>query len=347
MSTVTGFLIVSLLLGIPVETHELRVAEVTPVFGQAVPGLMVGDVKSDSDGNAYYQVFEGNLQAPVVKISRDGRRATRFDIRYIQRFRAAQVLDYFVTFDGDVAFLLALRNPEMLSPDVFVAFFDPEGAFRTSIRLNIGNAQPRRLAVFRNGQFLLSGWRGLPGRGRPLLLVLDARGEAVQEVRTNEDVTLKRFASADSNDPVKRQQIRDAEREYESAVELTTTALASDGNVYVARRSSRGPILAITPGGEVERVIQLAPPEPGAELIDIKVGGGRIAAMFGVRVTAPRTAGMPKVVMAILDATTGEVLRKFTYSDPRIGLAFVSYSPERFTFLGNDGKGHLQFITAE
>src|SRR5262249_11858048 len=56
---------------------------------------------------------------------------------------------------------------------------------------------------------------------------------------------------------------------------------ASDGNVYLV--SGDGPAYAITPSAEIVGTIDLASPQPGASLIDVKTSGCRLAAIYTTR----------------------------------------------------------------
>ncbi len=335
-----------LMIAAPVTRQQLRVGSATTVLGQAAPLLMQGNVKTDEDGNAYFQVYEGTLNSPLIKVSRDGRRVVRFDLSQLPKFKnTSQILDYAVSPNGDVFMLLARRSVEAGTPDEFIVSFERHGEVASVVRVESGERRLRRLAAFASGEFLVAGWDGEVGRGRPYLGIVDQSGRSTARVRLSP-------AKGELKPPVlegrkTRSELAAEIDAYQLASELSLMVTTRDGFAYVATRGGNGPIYKVGSRGNVHRIFHPQRPDSDARLTDMRVSNGRMVLMYGIGMNQPRTRGMPTIVLSVLDLATGDEVAQFTYSDPKIGLALVSYDRDGFTFLGNDGAGHLQFVSAQ
>ncbi|HXE90192.1 MAG TPA: hypothetical protein VNK82_04435 [Terriglobales bacterium] len=97
--------------------------------------------------------------------------------------------------------------------------------------------------------------------------------------------------------------------------------------------------------GELLRTLQLTPPE-SFRLREIKVGQGRIAAVYTRRPDRNRGETTSAVTIAVIDAVTGEKQAEYFHQSPELGLGLACYTPDTFTFVGADRQGYLELIHA-
>jgi len=93
--------------------------------------------------------------------------------------------------------------------------------------------------------------------------------------------------------------------------------------------ASSGPIYVLAPSGQVLHTLRLSPPEDGS-LSAVKVGKDRVVAEFIERFKNSRATS--RVLLQVLDATTGEKYAEYQHSAVRIGV-LASYQPDIFSFL--------------
>jgi hypothetical protein len=112
----------------------------------------------------------------------------------------------------------------------------------------------------------------------------------------------------------------------------TEAALGEDGRTYLLLADR---VVVLSPGGDVERELQLTPPEPGYRPDLMYMHGGQLIVGF----YPLGEAGKPiqGARFELLDASTGEIMRTFEPS-PELGMNLVCFSDEGLTFLKFQNK---------
>jgi len=91
----------------------------------------------------------------------------------------------------------------------------------------------------------------------------------------------------------------------------------------------------LAPDGRVLHTLRLSPPK-GDSLSAVKLGKGRVVAEFTER--SKNSSAISRVLLQVLDATTGEKYAEYYHSSARIGSALACYEPDDFSFLAVDSS---------
>jgi hypothetical protein len=248
-----------------------------------------------------------------------------------------------------------------------VVVFDSEGRYDSTIRLDriVG---PRQLAVFPSGEFLLSGYK-LDGRLRstnePFVGLFDRAGRLIRELELPDDVKYGGNAAETpveastaatgedresvtqgspnqpsgsekgSQEPVNPLKLQ--RKEFDSAIDLSRSTAADDGNVYLMRAISTPIVYVITSSGAILRRISIASPGPDFAPSAIKVAGGSILVEF---YAPPLRGRIGRFLFVIANAETGESLAHYT-PGPKIGGALACYTLDNLIFVSATAGGGL------
>lgn len=302
---------------------ELKGGEKISVANQFATGA-VDPVRCDRDGNVYMRPVSGqatSLSGQILRISSDGLNSMPFNPGVVPEFKEAKdiaIEDFTVSRDGQVYALVSILDKEGKS-NVVVLEFSDDGHSASLTRIDAG-FQPRQMALFFSGQFLLSGlWQSDPPKNkagfsaesereqRPFLGIFDRRGKLVQEVHLPGDV---RF------DPPAKPDSKNAENPAGTAVDLSRAVTGEDGSVYFLRPGPRPTIYVISSAGEVLRHFAINPPSEHAKNSSVFLAAGRLAFDFfepGSK-SSPRT----RLLVLVVDAQTGAEL--WIYEPSRISM---------------------------
>lgn len=242
--------------------------------------ILTGTFQCDSDSNLYVRPYDPELTGPVLKISADGQRVTRVTLGSVPGFDHAELRDFAVTPEGQVYFLAPRLSAEK-QPENYVLKFDKEGKPAGSVRVE-GPYLLLRIGVFPSGGVFLAGWNQRSASAnpheprRPFAGIVDSQGRLVKDLAgLKEDIQFRKEDLA-----AKTPKESDAAvLEYERTISGSQVRSGEDGNFYLMRYAPEGPVLVLSPSGEVLRVSHLQPPR-SARLVDIKLARGRLAAVF-------------------------------------------------------------------
>jgi len=226
----------------------------------------VGDAVSDTAGSVYTRLFEGaNAGAldydalPISEIASDGTLVRSFKVS--QAFLDSEPsrqpgatsnhgifgVATFVTSDGDVFELAGSHE------GIFAVEFAQDGSFKSKVKLETESSmQPWRLAVFKSGQYLVSGTTG-KDHLTPFTAVFSASGRLIKSIYESEDEEA-RLRSTPGDGGFHPWNVTYG-RDFIYMGEVT---IASDGNAYLLHGgNSIGLVYGISPQGEVLRKLRI------------------------------------------------------------------------------------------
>jgi hypothetical protein len=293
-------------------------------------------IRCDNTGNAYFRVYESAASRPIARIASDGKASI---IRLPRDYSPDDVEDYAPTRTGvDVL----VRLPKNEQPTYRVLRFSGDGSFLSETTIRPGFIAGQ-LGLFDSGDYLVAGYEDRPPKG--VAAIFDSRGTLLKNVSLEGDL---KNAEVNKNEPKPARDKDEKEAEEESylraALQTSTIAGPSDGELFLARNSVHGPVFAIASTGTVRR-IRLPLPREDARLVQVKASHGQLVAQYFLS----RDPKQPKVLpmaIEVLDGQSGDKLQSISIRDVDTGFAFVCYEPSQYTFLKAKAGGKLDLVQA-
>ena len=279
--------------------------------------------------------------AAVQKINRKGDPVASFEARPNTDKKIDLAAQFAVGSNGE---FYQLVFPHEIKRYVFT--YKSDGTFKSSIKLDPGFPWvPSAIDVFPSGQMLITGLEYDKDRTAamwPVTGIFSADGRLLKEVKLEDDETLHDMAAV-GDARVSLSGIPQSNL----AVSSSEVEMAEDGNAYLMRWTNPAIIYAISPRGEVVRRIELDPGEPDYHAGTMHIFKNRIAMLF----IQPNSF---EKIMMIVDLQGHQIARyrevkSNGQNQPLLSGAFYCYTeaPSRFTFLGSNDDGKLQFWIAE
>lgn len=315
----------------PLEKSKIVRVEGLTVTGVALP------VKCDPDGNIVTRLLDGSdiTSVPLVRISTDGRQPVKFMIPSDPEFKGGHLVD-FAPIDGG---LYAIFN----AADSFILKFDADGTFTGKIKVE-PVIRPLQIAIFRSGELLLAGKERTQGPGQqqtnPFIGLFTGNGRLIRAVHLADDVTRSKNAEV----PGVGVQPAPYDRDFENAIAASFMTGADDGNVYLLRRTSIGPIYQISASGVVKKLVSLTTPDSMKNSGMLAVGHGQLVVEFLKFKPASESNELESVVLRVIDIGTGKTVADYTHSDPDIGSSLACYSDGVPVFLSTDDNSRLVLV---
>jgi len=322
------------------EARRLAVVSVAQVLGQQqLGGFAVSvPVKCTANGDLYVN-FVGSHSDPGVSVLYDeGKHLSWFGLsRAADSFKDANLLDFAPGAGHDVVFLVS-TNPSQGTPtEYFAVRMKPDGS-SASIKLGV---KPgfllRQIALLGSESFVVSGFFiPQPDNPVPFVAMFDVNGQFIKKLDKPGDLTTKDVM--ESNKPSGKE----PSQTPASWLDLSSLQTADDGAVYLTRKTSKGPVFLISPGGAVQRIV-LAPPNREAKLSSVKINKGKIAAQYNLA----SISGQHRYSIAVVDVLTEQRQQLINYEGSQsTGVGMVCYREQTFEFLSQDVDGHLQVVRA-
>jgi hypothetical protein len=279
----------------------------------------------------------------IHKISPNGKKLAVYEAIHNPKFSRIDATSYFATLGGRV-YQLVYPHEEL---DRYIFTFKPNGEFESAIKLKIDFPWlPSLLAVFPNGEFIVSGLEYDTKRNGamwPFTGIFSSDGTLLKEVKLQDDEQLHDMAAlGDSRVTVPgRPQIN-------RAVTNGYIDIGNDGNAYLMRWTDPAIVYAISSDGRVVHRFPVDPGDPGYRPSAMHIHNGRIAILF---VEMQRRDLRMKV-----GDLQGEEIANYNHpasggkpSEERVGAAFACYksSPGAFVFAGAADDSRLQLWLAE
>jgi hypothetical protein len=233
--------------------------------------LFRGGFRCNASGNVFFVPALRGLNKPpaaIVRASINGGSAAKWSLSSTLRIPDADIRVAGIAADsgGRVYALLDTRDRD--GARQVIASFDDQGSLKSQVDLSAEEIIADRFAIFDSGDFLLLGHQ--KASPEPRLAVMASQGGALRDV-VNPAGTGAVSGSARS--------------QWLTMKKLNFLEPANDGNVYFAPED--GPAYAISPSAEVIGKVNLASPQPGASLFDLKISGRRLAALYNIEDQRP------------------------------------------------------------
>jgi hypothetical protein len=266
------------------------------------------------------------MQAPVVKISPDGKVEATFPIAEVPGFEQAEAWDFALGLRGEV-YLLTMRRPGRAE----IVKFDSDGRHSDTLQLE-ERFEPLQLAVFPSGELLVTGRKVAAAPedpGEPFTGIFDRGGRLLRMVELPDDITAPPPppTEEEEEDTERREAAAGRLEEYNRAISLTLAEPAEDGNIYVMRRQAEPVVFVVSASGEVVRRIVVPSPGEGFRSLGFKVAGGRLLVQFS------REGQNAERIFSVIDAYEGTPIVDYT-AGYAVGTALACYSPNGLTFIG-------------
>ena len=308
---------------------------VTAKIKTPLHAALLGRDKCDEDGNVYLRpIYAGSnpkyhFQSPIQKLAPDGTPSTLYrnsgDLPedFIAR-------DFAVTPDGNFYEIASRGKPR----EAYVLSFSADGTEKSRLKLEGPRFAPVRFAVFKSGEYLISGVTDWPDSSS-FVAVFDTSGKVVKILNESAEKAGKDDNGAD---------IRQTSDSPIRAAEKGEAIGAPDGNVYLLRATSPTQVLAISPGGEVVRRFSVDPGQPGMTAHSMKASREGLAITF----MEEHGEGPERVIKTV--TYSGDPLAQYTISDRHVLAAFLAcYASDGLTFVSTseDGFVYLQTLSTK
>ncbi len=322
-------------IGLRAQVMPLRFSKVTKLPGQHVPAI-IAPMKCGPDGHIFVRFADDPQASSISVISPDEEAALSVSASVVSDVRDGHVEDFAPGPNGET-YLLLSREPTPGQEEEYIAKFDDTGTYVSATKLSI-DFHARRLAIFAGTQeFVITGYR-LKGEALPNVPVLsvtglfDSAGQLIRYVALPRDI----------QDSVKVKHFHEGGHSItqHAVIDMSSLQASNDGNIYLMRATPAGPVYSISPGGAVHRII-LIPPGEQADLLSIKVDGGRLVAEYN------RYGGNNQRwhVLELFDLH-GHLLRQTEIAPEKVGFGLACYRNSSFSFLLTNQDGNLRLAEA-
>jgi len=289
-------------------------------------GPVFNRVTCDARGNVYARQFQARSKGreSVQEITRNGEVVRLFKVE--DAGLDLSVGDFAIGPDNNVYMLGWSMEHVHPGSRVYVARFREDGSLKSTTQLTSEEFFPSSLAVFKTGEFLVTGRQG-KADNTPFTGVFAASGKLIAKIYEPEDDDLRKRAEAGD--------LHDGNLYGNTAVGLGRAVAGSDGNVYLMRRASLPLIYVISPKGNVVRKLWIDPASSAMLPDELQASKGRLAISF----EAADGSRLIKVV-----DLTGNGLAEYPI-DATVGTAALAcYDPPVLTFMradANDIHGNI------
>ena len=321
----------------------LSAAPVTLKIEKRVPVAQQGFVayespaKCGADGSVYLRFFTGASRlalGPVVRISSDGKRVVALVPETINGAPLLHIVDFAPAGDGG-AYLLAGTTAEAgRAAQHYLLTFDSDGKLVRRSQLD-SRFHIFRVAALGANNLLAIGMEMT--QMKPVAALFNRDGGWIKDIELPADVRLENEV------PCSQCKAPGSQREEEFFEQVSRSRAGSfDAGAYLYRAQPEGPLYLVGEGGQVRRVA-LTPP-PDSELMDVKLGGGRILATYKL----PQSTAEHLVVGFVLtDAESGAPLGEYTGSDGALA-GIACYDGQRLSYISlEDGKLQLVYASPD
>lgn len=346
----------------------------TTVFSVTSFPSVVTSLGCDARGNIYARPVTlpqgGGIATgtgPITGVFPGSKEVLRYPLPPIPDYRPLILVGYAVSPRGKVYALAAtalLKEPgEHPRPAFIIVEYNDDGTVDSYFKVGAepGNRlRPLRMALFGDGNFLLSGTTTLENGMGTFSGVFDRQGTFTTPLKLGEATATfhgkpvsaseaaERFAKSDQAKPSRAKQL-EAEGKNPVGLESSTLSFSSqDGNVYVLQGTSEAVLYVVAPTGEIVRQYRLKPPEPGMSPLQMSEAGlGYLYIYYGhVGVFVSNESTDNPDFITVLNSETGKVVEVYRLPRSQAGLLIpaCAKSPDDFLFLGTSKDNHLEVV---
>ena len=286
---------------------------------------LLGQARCDARRRIYVRIYSGqllgeadSLRVPVMRLDSSGKVTGKFPISDAGSDLVAA--DFFVTAAGELH--QAAFDPS--TRDVYLVTFSEEGTIERKVRLE-AEFEPYYVAVFTSGQVLVSGLRYPNQFGKrahePYTALFAASGKLLKELHFPEDDYLA--AEAEKGNPAFASP--SSREQGNLAIEYGDVASASNGNVYLMRRTSPVFVHEISAQRGVVRTLKIYP-RMGWMPVTLKSAQGKVAILL-------EKEGAVETAIKIVNSRGNSIRTQIFHQ--RVGHALSCYAPPYFLFAGS------------
>ena len=293
--------------------------------------LMVQPLRCDQNNNIYARLVRATaMKSPITKISADGKSVREFSAEGVPGLKNPATLDFAIDRYGHLFMLVE-------GPDFKILEFDQDGKHKDTITIDF-KLIPQQLAVFGTGDFALFGTE------RPLGSKRQASAAPYAGLFDRSGRFLRKIELVEKEDPDQQKALAKIGIGRTDQLSISVAESGADGNVYLARPTSSGPVYVVSPSGVARKVVRPAGPK-NAVLSSIKLlPSGRLAALF-VPMEPDNQRQVDGISLVILDPSSGDVLSEYGL-DNQTGIALACYDSSGFSFLRSGPENRLQIVRA-
>lgn len=335
----------------------------------AAPTVAAFGSKCDENGDIYLSyssaapvLSTGAMgEFPVSKISIGSKEMIQYPVPVRVPGDQGQVirLNFDVSADGTLyaLFNTARRNLDgRMTPEFLIAKYNDDGTIDSYIHIGQvpgRSIQPLRIAVFGNGDFLLSGttvlneglgsFTGLFGEdgnlvrlmvlGKPLMDLWDSSGDKDAHEST-QPVSEVKTLKAEANNPV--------------SLESSTLSFSGrDGNLYLLQGTEDANLYVISSTGEVIRHFKLPPPHPGLSPLQMAQAGPGFLFIYYAHLSkgTPDEKIDQRDMITVINTANGEVTANYRMPESHVALLpACAVSPQGFVFIGASKDNKLTLV---
>jgi hypothetical protein len=293
-----------------------RPLEIKARLKTALQGFLMGLPSCDEDGNIYVRPYVSqwkaarfSFESPVQRIKPEGNLGEVFKNSTLdgEKLAATEIV---VNAEGGV---YQVGWTQDKNPDIYVTSFAKDGSVEARTRLEIQLFRPDHLAVFKSGEFLLSGTKG-KAQNTPYTAVFSLDGKLLKEVVEPEDKEAVTFGNAVSG---------------------------ADGNVYLDRAASPALIYAVSPSGEVVRKLRIDAGRSGYGVGSIRAFKGGLVIAFG-----PPLGRIASTIIRIVTYSGDPVAAYEVTENSLTPQSLACYAEGSFTFVSTSSDNNVYVYTA-
>ena len=247
-------------------------------------------------------------------------------------------------------------------PAYFIVKYKDDGTVDSYFRVGDEpdkRIQPLRMAVFGDGNFMLSGTAMLDDGPGTFSGVFDRQGTFLTPLKLGEVVNRQRPVAASAraesraeSKPPEPSRVKQLESEGKNPVGLASSTLGfglQDGNVYVLRGTSEATLYVVSSAGEIIRSYRLKPPEPGMSPLQMAGAGVGYLFIYYGRMNVSVTADSPAQpdYIRVLNSETGEeaAIYRVVQAETHFDVPACAQSSDVFLFLGaSEDNQHLEVV---
>ena len=348
-------------------------------FSAPSPTVAPWGYKCDADGDIYaaYAASLGVLsqpgaigQLPISRISTASKKVRQYPLPQIPGYQRLFRWSFDVSPDGTVYALINTGRKDSegkIKPVFLIVKYNDDGTVDSHIKVGsmLGKRiQPLRMAVFADGDFLLSGT--LPGKGGlgTFAGIFDRQGTFIAPLRLGGALARaasprRRAAAGSSKAKAAKPPLKNAKQKLwpqgvpdkanPVGLESSTLSVSSqDGNIYVLQGTSAAMLYVVEPTGEIVRRFALKPPEPGMSPLQMAPAGVGYLFIYYGRLSVAVTNKKPAKpdYITVLNSETGKLTAVYRLAGKGIAsrLAACADSPDDFLFLGTSKDNHLEVV---
>jgi hypothetical protein len=308
---------------------ELNIATTVPVANLVAQGIAT-PTKCDADGAVTLRLIQSSDlgSTPVTKISADGQRVVVFRLPSDGKPENPQLVDFAPTVGG----LYALVTDKAGKP--WLLQYGDDGRLERVTPLQ-GPMHPMQIDAAIPGELVISGTVS-EGQGdnevKPFIGAFSTGGDLLRELAP--EASTKDLPTGSSPPSPSRQW---------NAMLGARLQAAPNGTIYLLRRNETGPVIIISPSGEV-RQISLHPPEGATISSRLALWGGRLVVEFLNFKAGGASGELSRVTLQVIDSEGGNVLMNLYHANPNIGPNLACYDGNEFVFVNTDDNSRVELV---